>query len=287
MKKLLSITLAIVLCLSVMPFALAATVRGDANLDGSVNSIDALLILRKAVQIEDDVFNEYTYDVNGDYKINSLDALRVLMIAVKSDDPLTYNKKELLKFYSDALLSSYITTDRIDYSDCYKSVLVNDADPSQKIDFDDTYADTITFTDGYDEIGLTPADYFPIPWIHEDGVADASITKTEEGYEVKITLIEEKVTFDEPIPPYHADHACYSDCTLSGFEDAWIEDSTAVYSGATITATINNQGYVTMLSVLSPFVINMTLATEYDSETLDATETGTYGFTIFIYGLTQ
>ena len=90
MKKFLSVILALVICVSVMPFAFAASVRGDANLDGSVNSVDALLILRYAVGLEDEVFNEYTYDVNGDYVINSTDALRILMIAVKKDDPLTY-----------------------------------------------------------------------------------------------------------------------------------------------------------------------------------------------------
>lgn len=284
-KRILSAMLALVICVSVMPFAFAASIRGDANLDGKTNSIDALLILKYTVGQEVDVFNEYTFDVNGDYSVNSTDALRVLMLSVGNDDPLTYNKKELLKFYSDALLSSYTTTDRIDYSERYKSTLVNDADSSQKIEFDDDYADTFVFTDGYDEYGFTPVDYFPLPWIYEEGVKDVSITETDKGYELKITLIEEKTTFDDPIPPYHADHAGYSDCTLSGFEDAWVEDSSATHFGAVITAQISTQGNVTMLHVDSPFVINMTLATEYDSSTIDVTETGSYNFTLYIYGL--
>lgn len=282
-KRLLSGVLALVICASTVPFAFATPLRGDVNLNGKTNSTDALLILKYSVGHEIEGYNDYTFDVNGDYKVNSTDALRVLTISVGKDDPLTYSKKELLKFYSDALLSAYTDTFRIDYSERYKSTLVNNADSSQKIEFDDDYAETFLFTDGYDEYDCTPVDYFPLPWIYEEGVADVTIEKTDSGYKMKIKLIEEAVTFDDPIPPYHADHAGYADCTNSGFEDAWVEDSSAVFSGAEIIATISAEGYVTMLHVNSPFVINMTLATEYDSSTIDVTETGAYSFTLYIY----
>ena len=100
MKKILSLLLAIILCMSVMPSAMAAgsgaVLRGDVNGDGKTNSTDALLILRKAVGFNDGECDAYRADLNNDGAVNATDALRVLQIAVGSDNPTGYTKNEAL-----------------------------------------------------------------------------------------------------------------------------------------------------------------------------------------------
>lgn len=275
MKKLLSLVLAVVLCLSVMPFAFAASVRGDANLDGSVNSIDALLILRYSVGLEDEVFNEYTYDVNGDYAVNSLDALRVLLISVKNDDPLTYSKKELLKFYSDAMTTSCLETKKITYSTEYTSRLVNDYDSSDYVDFYEPYHDSATFEEGLDEYGYPAFDYCPYPWIEDAAVASAEIELFEGKYRVKITLAPEGATYDEPMPYYNAVYAAnYTDCSFSGLEDYFVTDSSAYYEGTTLSAVITPDGYMEYLEIYMPFEVDMDLEAYEGDYYLSASEKG-------------
>ncbi|MBQ7044788.1 MAG: dockerin type I repeat-containing protein [Clostridia bacterium] len=276
MKKFLSVILALVICVSVMPFAFAASVRGDANLDGSVNSVDALLILRYAVGLEDEVFNEYTYDVNGDYAINSTDALRILMIAVENDNPLTYGKKELLKFYSDAMTTSCLETSEITYTSEYTSRLVNDYDEADYVDFYEPFNDVAYFENGYnEEYDMVAFDYCPYPWIEEAAVADAKIELVDGKYRVTITLVAEGATYDEPMPYYNATYAAnYTDCTFSGLEDYFVTDSSAYYAGTTLNAIINADGYLEYLEIDMPFEIDMDLE-HYEADWyLSATEKG-------------
>lgn len=276
MKKFLSVILALVICVSVTPFAFAASVRGDADLNGSVNSIDALLILRYSVGLEDEVFNEYTYDVNGDYSINSVDALRVLMIAVKNDNPLTYGKKELLKFYSDAMSTACKETSAITYTSEYTSRLVNDYDSADYVDFYEPYHDVAYFNNGYnEEYDMTAFDYCPYPWIEDSAVKSAEIKLFEGKYRVKITLVSEGATYDEPMPYYNTAYAAnYADCTFSGLEDYYITDSSAYYSGTTLSAIITADGYLEHLEIDMPFEIDMDLEHYEEYVYLSATETG-------------
>jgi hypothetical protein len=51
---------------------------GDVNDDGSVNSIDAALILQLTAGLVGSLLNEPSADVNGDGTINSIDAALVL-----------------------------------------------------------------------------------------------------------------------------------------------------------------------------------------------------------------
>ena len=149
-KKLTAALIAIVLCLSVLPFASAkedvtVILRGDANCDGVVNSSDALLALRYAVGHSDPEFDPYWGDLNGDREINSTDALRILQIAVGSDNPSKYNEEELLKFYSDAFTMSCQDPVTISYYSQYESVLYNNDDYSDYTEFYDEYE----YVEGY------------------------------------------------------------------------------------------------------------------------------------------
>ena len=60
--------------------------RGDANLDGRVNSVDARLALRYAAQLDKLAGDSLvTADVNDDGKVNSIDARLILRVAARLD----------------------------------------------------------------------------------------------------------------------------------------------------------------------------------------------------------
>lgn len=80
MKKFLSIILATATVVGVTIFSYAATLLGDVNKDGKVNSSDALTILQYSVgQIKS--IDKNIADATGDGVINSSDALKVLQIS--------------------------------------------------------------------------------------------------------------------------------------------------------------------------------------------------------------
>ena len=57
----------------------------DINGDGKVNSTDALIVLRYAVELGSDIKTDEQFmnaDTNGDGKVNSMDALTILRISV-------------------------------------------------------------------------------------------------------------------------------------------------------------------------------------------------------------
>ncbi len=99
MKRFISLMLAVVLIFS---FAVSASARlvGDVDSSGKVNSTDALITLRHAVDNSIEI-NEKFADVNGDKIINSTDALIILKISVG-----TYNGDLEV---DDELVTSYLT----------------------------------------------------------------------------------------------------------------------------------------------------------------------------------
>ena len=110
MKKIVSVFLALVLVFS---FAATASARlvGDVNSDGKTNSTDALLILKYAVGLDEEINTVYA-DVDNNDIVNSGDALAVLKISVGSyegdlevedEDDSTRepnSKAEVIKFFN-------------------------------------------------------------------------------------------------------------------------------------------------------------------------------------------
>lgn len=80
MKKIIALSLALVMALS-MCIGASATIVGDANKDGKINSVDALEVLRYAVGSETSISPRLA-DMNADGKTNSTDALLILQVAV-------------------------------------------------------------------------------------------------------------------------------------------------------------------------------------------------------------
>lgn len=277
-RRLLALILAGVICLSAMPFVFAASIRGDANFDGQTNSTDALVILRYSVGKKVDGFNEYLFDVNGDYAVNSTDALRVLQMTVGKDDPTKYGYKEVLKFYADALYSSYMQTTAVEYTydmtykigrwakpddgnpDAYQSY------PVQLYD-----SDTIRFKNGRNEEGKTPYDCFVEPWIHEDASADVYVTKNTTGYEVVINLKEDRISdfeyisSNDFIAPYTGFEFSYG---RPGVDEVWGEGRSISLNYGVITAQINSDGCVEEVNYRVPFNGSMYLVSENNAQRL-------------------
>ncbi len=80
MKKLLALSLAITLFLT-LALPSFAVYKGDVNNDGTINSTDALIVLKYSVgSIE--TIDKAVADMNNDGNINSTDALKILRISV-------------------------------------------------------------------------------------------------------------------------------------------------------------------------------------------------------------
>lgn len=280
LKKIIAVMLSVMLCLSLAPFAFAeegertVVLRGDANCDGKVNSSDALLVLQYSVGSIDEI-NTYWGDLNGDGQLNSTDALRILQISVKSDNPLNYGTEEILKFYSDALSMSCQNPSEIQYSTYYNSIMVNDKDATDCVEFNEEYEMTETYVNGYDEYGYSAYDFCPSTWIDMEFVDSAEIELTEGGYYVTITLKEEWAYYDDPVP--YATYwytANYADCTNSGLDTLFAYDGSACFYQTEITAYISEEGFVTELILDIPFEMYMSLEDIDGYHYADVTETG-------------
>ena len=81
MKKFITVLSAITLA-AALTVGSSSAFLGDVDKDGSLNSVDALSILKHSVGFEVKNFDEDLADVNGDGNINSSDALTVLNVSV-------------------------------------------------------------------------------------------------------------------------------------------------------------------------------------------------------------
>ena len=86
MKKILSFTLMIAIvfsCFLVPNISQAASMRGDANLDGDINAADVLDISKYIADVDNTVFDLKKADANNDGEINTLDTLEIISYLVK------------------------------------------------------------------------------------------------------------------------------------------------------------------------------------------------------------
>ncbi len=269
-KRVLATLIALVVCVSTVPCVFAASIRGDANFDGKTNASDALLILKYSVGKKVDNYDKYLFDVNGDYVTNSTDALRVLQMTVGKDNPLGYARKEILKFYSDALYTSYIETTSVEYSSylSYKIGRWVNANNYDSYPVSNNENITYKFKNGKDEKGKTPYDYFVSPWIYDDACSDVMITRNTTGYEVVIQLKDELITPYEnselkSITPYTGFEFEFG---KKGVDEVWGQGEMLNLNYGMITAQINFAGYVEEVDFRVPFNGNMLLASSQTTE---------------------
>lgn len=217
-KRIFTVVLTLALMLSFVTFSNATEVsqpdsqdiKGDINLDGSVNAADALTVLQHAVKIIELTDSKLAKaDVNKDGIINSSDALQILIIAVglEKKDPTT--KEEIVAFYNECIDNSY-KQDKIvlegftDLSFTVNKFLIDGKEDRETtksyeedlnaIEYDDV---KFTFINGETEDGLKAEEFVLSAQMLIDEIDTASITQHGEGYKITFTLYPSSYTLSE------------------------------------------------------------------------------------------
>lgn len=295
LKKVIALMMTVIVCLCSATVAFAVEnediiiMRGDINGDGTVNSSDALAVLRYAVGYEVKM-DPYWGDLTGDNNINSSDAQRILKIAVGSDEPAMYSNAEALKFYSDALVTSFKATKKITFTSEYSSKLKNKDNAEDFVEIYDDYELEFLYENGVDEDGYSASDICPLPLIPIDAVSRVYITEDGidgNGYYLSIDLKGESADYDNPVPENIFNYAGdYADCTVCGLEEAGysVYDATANFPITTVSVCINWDGYVTSIQSEISFTLNMSICDPDGNHYIDAVENGKINnFYIFEY----
>ena len=118
--------------------------------------------------------------------------------------------------------------------------------------YDETNTFNTEFIDGEDESGYVPQDYGPLAELEAAGAKTATVKKISGGYEINITVVEEKADIDN-LPKYNSQCALPITYYLTGEEDYLIDSTDITYTGTTINAKIDLSGRVTSLSINMPF----------------------------------
>ena len=250
----------------------AVEYMGDVNNDGSVNSSDALSILRYSVGLDEADINLKKADINGDGQVNSSDALKVLNISVGIEDnieykdpeetktPVNYSKEEAVKYYNEALKKAYASekvtikknTDINVKLDKFKPNLFLSTVNGLIKDLAVPTEETKTF-----ESNAVDAEKFLVPTALEaDGAKDYKVEKTENGYKVTITLVGEVVDY-KTMPKYNTQ----TSLPIAGIADMakkyniTVNSSKLDYSGTVITAEIDNSGNIISLNHTMPLAV--------------------------------
>lgn len=287
-KKIFAAVLAAGMTVSAIPVANAASAKrykGDVNLDGVVNSVDALVILADSISGEVSMMDLELADMNGDGKVNSADALMVLqtvvgqrkLIEIIEDPMLSYTKNQIVQFYTDALQKTYsqkVTIDKAEDTqividtlkpDSLKSLANNLISKNAKVEKD---KQTIR-TSSYCETFLVPAK------LEAAGAKSAKILRTDKGHKVEITLVEEKVDY-LTAPKYNTQ----ASNPVAGMKE--IIDGVGVtvnkinfdYKGTVIVAEIGEDGK--MISLNHKMPMNFELDCKYGLVGVSGTGHGTY-----------
>ncbi len=263
----LSLMTAAAIAASASAVSFAAGYMGDVDNDGSVNSVDALAILKYSVGIDGVEIDTKKADLDGDGKINSSDALKVLNISVGIEDPIIvddektpvdYNKEEAVKYYNDALKKAYasekVTIEKKTVIDVKLNKLTAFKDIANNLikDLAAPTHDIKTF-----ESNPTGAEKFLVPTALEaDGVKDYSVVKTENGYRVTITLVDEVVDY-KTMPKYNSQ----ASLPIAGIKEqadkynVKVKSSKLDYSGTVLTAELDSEGNILSLNHTMPLAV--------------------------------
>lgn len=120
---------------------------------------------------------------------------------------------------------------------------------------------TVTFTNGKSSSGEKASAFFPVddkPYtsnLTPAGVKSASCAKQGSGYKVVITLVSEKGDDINFVPKHHSSCADTLALTQEDLDPLTINECNITYTGATITATVDEYGRITTLNISEPVVI--------------------------------
>lgn len=278
MKKIIAIIMALCLVSSLAVFAGAVSYYGDVDGDGNINSSDALSILRYAVGIEKEI-DEKTADITKDGEINSSDALAVLQTAVgmleaqiieeepetpdePEKNPLDYSKEEIIEFFNKAVEGSYKENVSVTSSELV-SITLNSITGGETVKnlansivskYTEPTTLTQTFSDGKAEDETALKYFTACGGIDADGVKTASIKKNGNGYEVELTIVEEKADLANP-PKYNSQASRPLDINSIDLMGAKVSKADYTYTGTVLKAVIDENGKITATSVRMPLAV--------------------------------
>lgn len=265
----LSIMTATAIAASVSAAAFVTSYMGDVNNDGSVNSVDALSILKYSVGLDGVEIDTSKADLNGDGSINSIDALKVLNISVGIEEPIViedektpvdYSKEETVKYYNDALKKAYasekVTIDKktnitVKLDEFKPKLLLGTVNSLIEANAKPTQS-AKSFSSNPSE-----AEKFLVPTALEtNGVKSYSVVKTDKGYKVTITLIGEVVDY-KTMPKYNAQASLpiAGIAELAQKNNITVKSSKLDYSGTVLTAEIDNGGNILTLNHTMPLAV--------------------------------
>ncbi len=275
-KAAISLAVASAIVASLAAGSFAADYLGDVNGDGEVNSSDALAVLNYAVGNSDENFSLERADLNADGSVNSADALEILKTSVgmvekveigAEKNPLDFDKAEIVDYYNQALKNAYASTGlKIDKEISYKNVKISSLSPSYLMStVQNAIKDKLKDTNESQSFNgdAASAEKFLVPnTLEADGVKIAEITETENGYEISITLIEEKVDY-KTAPKYNS-QASTPVTGLSELTSQYgvkIKSSELDYTGTVINAEVDKDGKILSLEHRMP--LNVKVSASY------------------------
>lgn len=285
----ISIAAAVAITASASATGFAAGYMGDVNDDGTVNSMDALTILRYSVGFEDTEINLKKADINKDGFINSLDALSALKMSVNLEDlieytdedekkdPVDFDKAEAVSYYNEALKKAYASE---------KVTIDKKTDVKVKIDNLSAFKDLANSlidkyavpTEATETFKSEPekAEKFLVPTALEaDGAKEAKVEATENGYKVTITLVSETVDY-KTAPKYNtqASLPLTGIAELAAQNNVTVKSSSFNYFGTVLTAEIDKDGNILSLNHTMP--LKLSAKVRYGLMNIEGSGSGQY-----------
>ncbi len=259
---------------SASAMAFATDYMGDVNDDGTVNSSDALLILRHSVGDETVTLNLKKADIDTNGIINSADALATLRMSVGLDElieikddgkedektPVDFDKAEAVEYYNNALKKAYASEKVTIEKNTKIEVVLKSFKPTTLLGTVQNLINknavptesTKTF-----EANPTEAEKFLVPTALEaNGVANYAVEKVESGYKVTLKLVGEVVDY-KTMPKYNEQ----ASLPIAGIADLVQQNNVTVkssklnYSGTVLTAEIDSDGNILSLNHTMPLEV--------------------------------
>lgn len=274
MKKIIALLSALSLMSTLAVCANAVDYYGDVDKNGEINSSDALTILKYSVGIDDEIDTKLA-DITKDGEINSSDALEVLKTAVGMaeaipveeepevpEEPSLKTKEEIIDFYNKAVADSYKEKVSVTSSELVtislNSITGGDAVKSLANSIVSSYTEPTTvtknFSDSKAEDGTRLVYFTACGAIDAKGVKSAMVKKTEKGYEIELTIVEEKADLTNP-PKYNSQASRPLDINSIDLMGAKVTKANFNYTGTVLKAVIDESGKVTSTSVTMPLAV--------------------------------
>lgn len=177
-------------------------------------------------------------------------------------NPLDYSKKEIVEFCNKAVEGSYKENVSVTSSELV-SITLNSITGGETVKnlansivskYTEPTTLTKAFSDGKAEDGTALKYFTACGGIDADGVKTASIKKNGSGYEVELTIVEEKADLANP-PKYNSQASRPLDINSIDLMGAKVSKADYTYTGTVLKTVIDENGKITSTSVRMPLVV--------------------------------